>query len=142
MADYTETELRNLHAVRRFLNEEPPPDDKSELFAEDGIWWNGLPLAHRDGGTEHRGRDAIRKLLPSQNTNAPLDVIGNPGETPVGRSFDCLYLLQCCVLQISLTHPAKSRLIIGQKCLIGLEIKQFSSVGILFGNLGGLRKSL
>jgi ketosteroid isomerase-like protein len=72
MADYTETELRNLHAVRRFLNEEPPPDDKSELFAEDGIWWNGLPLAHRDGGTEHRGRDAIRKLLPSQYTNAPL----------------------------------------------------------------------
>lgn len=72
MPDYTETELRNLHVVRQFLNEEPPPDDKSTLFAEDGVWWNGLPLAHSAGRTEHRGRDEIRKLLPSQTTNVRL----------------------------------------------------------------------
>jgi ketosteroid isomerase-like protein len=72
MPEYTETELRNLHVVRRFLNEEPPPDDKSELFAEDGVWWNGLALIHPEGGTEHRGREAIRRLLPSQNVGAKL----------------------------------------------------------------------
>ena len=72
MPDYTDTELRNLHVVRQFLNEEPPPADKSELFADDGIWWNGLPLAHGEGRTEHRGRDEIRRLLPSQNVGAPL----------------------------------------------------------------------
>jgi ketosteroid isomerase-like protein len=72
MTHYTDTELRNLSVVRRFLNEEPPPPDKSELFAEDGVWWNGLPLAHREGRTEHRGRDEIRRLLPSQNVSTPL----------------------------------------------------------------------
>jgi len=72
MPDYTETELRNLHVVRQFLNEEPPPDDKSTLFAEDGVWWNGLPLAHSEGRTEHRGRAEIRKLLPSQTTHVRL----------------------------------------------------------------------
>jgi hypothetical protein len=39
MPDDSETELRNLHVVRQLLNEEPPPDDESELFAEDGVWW-------------------------------------------------------------------------------------------------------
>jgi ketosteroid isomerase-like protein len=72
MPDYTETELRNLHVVRQFLNEEPPPADKSELFAEDGVWWNGLALIHPEGRTEHRGRDEIRRLLPSQNVGAKL----------------------------------------------------------------------
>ena len=72
MPDHTETEQRNLRVARQFLNEEPPPDDKSTLFAEDGIWWNGLPLAHREGRTEHRGRDEIRKLLPSQSSGRPL----------------------------------------------------------------------
>ena len=72
MPNYSDIELRNLSVVRQFLNEEPPPADKSELFAEDGVWWNGLPLAHREGRTEHRGRDEIRRLLPSQNTNTAL----------------------------------------------------------------------
>src|SRR3954469_6912288 len=72
MPNYTETEERNLTVVRRFLNEEPPPADKSELFAEDGVWWNGLPLAHPEGRTEHRGRAEIRRLLPSQDPGRPL----------------------------------------------------------------------
>lgn len=72
MREYSETEKRNLSVVRQFLNEEPPPADKSELFAEDGVWWNGLPLAHSEGRTEHRGRAEIRRLLPSQNTNPTL----------------------------------------------------------------------
>jgi ketosteroid isomerase-like protein len=64
MPDYTETELRNLGVVKQFFSEAPAPADKSELFTEDGIWWNGLPLVG-DGETEHRGRAAIRQLLPS-----------------------------------------------------------------------------
>lgn len=72
MPEYTETELRNLRVARQFLNEEPPPEDKSMLFAEDGVWWNGLPLAHPEGRTEHRGRDEIRRLLPSQNVGRRL----------------------------------------------------------------------
>ena len=73
MREYTETEKRNLSVVRQFLSEEPPPADKALLFAPDGIWWNGLPHANREGRTEHRGRDEIRRLLPSQNTD-PLPV--------------------------------------------------------------------
>ena len=74
MREYSEIEQRNLSVVRQFLNEEPPPDDKSLLFAEDGVWWNGLPLAHSEGRTEHRGRAEIRKLLPSQNVSSALGV--------------------------------------------------------------------
>lgn len=66
---YTETEERNLRVVRQFFGEEAGgPDDKSELFAEDGAWWNGLPMIPgAEGVMEHRGRDAIRNILPSQN---------------------------------------------------------------------------
>jgi ketosteroid isomerase-like protein len=65
---YTELEERNLGVVRQFFGEEPGPADKSELFAEDGVWWNGLPMIPgAEGVMEHRGRDAVRNILPSQN---------------------------------------------------------------------------
>ena len=68
MPSYTDAELRNMRVVRQFFGEEPGPSDKSLLFAEDGAWWNGLPMIPGAEGTmEHRGRDAIRNLLPSQN---------------------------------------------------------------------------
>jgi len=68
MPEYTDTELRNLRVVRQFFGEEPGPEDKSVLFAVDGAWWNGLPMIPgAEGVMEHRGRDAIRNLLPSQN---------------------------------------------------------------------------
>ena len=68
MSRHTETEERNLGVVRQMFGEEPGPDDKSELFAEDGVWWNGLPMIPgAEGVMEHRGRDAIRNILPSQN---------------------------------------------------------------------------
>lgn len=68
MPAYTETEERNLRVVRQMFGEEPGPDDKSMLFAEDGAWWNGLPMIPgAEGVMEHRGRDAIRNILPSQN---------------------------------------------------------------------------
>jgi len=66
---YDEIEERNLRVVRWFFGEEEGgPADKSELFAEDGAWWNGLPMIPgAEGVMEHRGRDAIRNILPSQN---------------------------------------------------------------------------
>ena len=68
MPRYTESEERNLRVVRQFFGEEDGPADKSELFAEDGAWWNGLPMIPgAEGVMEHRGRDAIRNILPSQN---------------------------------------------------------------------------
>jgi ketosteroid isomerase-like protein len=68
---YTDTEQRNLDVVKQFFGEIDGPKDKSLLFAEDGAWWNGLPLIPgAEGQTEHRGRDAIRNILPSQ-TKSP-----------------------------------------------------------------------
>ena len=65
---YSEREERNLKVVRQFFGEEPGPADKSELFTEDAAWWNGLPMIPgAEGVMEHRGRDAIRNILPSQN---------------------------------------------------------------------------
>ena len=73
MRDYSETEKRNLR--RSAVSERRAATrGQVELFAEDGIWWNGLPLAHSEGRTEHRGRAEIRKLLPSQNTTTTLGV--------------------------------------------------------------------
>jgi ketosteroid isomerase-like protein len=70
MREYDPTEQRNLRVVRQFLGEVPGPSDKAELFAPDGVWWNGLPMIPGAVGvTEHVGRDAIRNLLPSQTTS-------------------------------------------------------------------------
>jgi len=66
VGDYTETELRNLDVVRQMFGEADGPADKTELFAEDAVWWNGLPLIpNAEGHTEHRGIEAIRNILPS-----------------------------------------------------------------------------
>src|SRR5690242_4252153 len=38
--------------------------DRATLFADDAVWWNGLPhLPGLEGKTEHRGIDAIRRIL-------------------------------------------------------------------------------
>ena len=85
MPAYTEIEERNLDAVRQMFGEAPGPDDKSLLFAEDGVWWNGLPMIPgAEGVMEHRGRDAIRNILPSQNKGRGL---------PPGRDT---YKLETC----------------------------------------------
>ena len=72
MSDYTETERRNLSVVAKFFGEEPYDGPKSELFAPDGVWWNGLPLIPgAEGQTEHRGRAAIANILPSESKAPP-----------------------------------------------------------------------
>ena len=61
--EYSPTELRNLESVRRMFD--PPPGfDVATLFADDAVWWNGLPrLRGLEGSCEHRGIDAIRRIL-------------------------------------------------------------------------------
>ena len=89
---YTPLEERNLKVVRQFFGEEEGPTDKSELFAEDGAWWNGLPLIPgAEGRTEHRGRDAIRLLLPSQKAG-PRRAGLDPYDLPTMRADDVLVL--------------------------------------------------
>lgn len=63
MPQYTETELRNIDAVNRMFGADRD-FDRSTLFADDAIWWNGLPrLPGSIGETEHRGIEEIRKIL-------------------------------------------------------------------------------
>ena len=54
----------------------------------------------------------------------PWNVIGNAGETPVGRSFDCGYIYSAVFFKTSLMLPLQRWLIIGRKSLVGLEIKK------------------
>ena len=78
-------------------------------------------------GRPSRRRSLVAPHVIDQALMArPCNAIGDPGETPGGRSFDGRYLLQCCVLQISLMHLRQESVIIGRKSLIGLEIKYFS----------------
>ena len=63
MADYTPTEQRNIDTVTAMF-EGGPELDRSTLFEDDALWWNGLPLLPgNEGRTEHRGIDAIRLIL-------------------------------------------------------------------------------
>lgn len=61
--EYSAAELRNLESVRRMMS--PPPGfDIMTLFAEDAVWWNGLPRLHAPGAScEHRGIEAIRAIV-------------------------------------------------------------------------------
>jgi ketosteroid isomerase-like protein len=61
--DYTPTEQRNIDTVNSMF-EAGPELDRATLFAEDAVWWNGLPLIPGNvGETEHRGIEAITRIL-------------------------------------------------------------------------------
>jgi ketosteroid isomerase-like protein len=59
---YSAVEQRNLESVAR-LFAPPPGFDPSMLFADDAVWWNGLPRLPGAQGCEHRGIEAIRRIL-------------------------------------------------------------------------------
>lgn len=68
-SEHTEKEQRNLESMRR-LFAPPPGFDPATLFADDAVWWNGLPrLRGLEGSCEHRGLDAIRRILGSAGTD-------------------------------------------------------------------------
>lgn len=67
--EYSATEKRNLENVNR-LFAPPPGFDVSTLFADDAVWWNGLPrLRGLEGSCEHKGIEAIRRILTSSGTD-------------------------------------------------------------------------
>jgi ketosteroid isomerase-like protein len=63
MGAHTETEARNIATVNAMF-EAGRELDRATLFADDAVWWNGLPrLPGNVGRTEHKGIDAIRNIL-------------------------------------------------------------------------------
>ena len=61
MPTYTETEQRNIDAANAMF-EAGPELDRATLFADDAVWWNGLPrIPGNVGETEHRGIEKITK---------------------------------------------------------------------------------
>ena len=67
--EYSAAEQRNLESVNR-LFAPPPGFDVSTLFADDAVWWNGLPrLRGLEGSCEHKGIEAIRRILTSSGTD-------------------------------------------------------------------------
>jgi ketosteroid isomerase-like protein len=66
--EYSTTEIRNLENVNR-LFAPPPGFDVSSLFADDAVWWNGLPRLRGNGSCEHKGIEAIRSILTSTGTD-------------------------------------------------------------------------
>ena len=63
MPQYTDTEQRNIDTVNA-LFEAGPEYDRIGIWADDAVWWNGLPLLPMNPGqTEHKGIDAIKAIL-------------------------------------------------------------------------------
>ena len=63
MPEYTPQEQRNIEAVTRFF-EGGREVDRLGMFRDDAVWWNGLPLLPGNvGETEHRGKEAIGRIL-------------------------------------------------------------------------------
>jgi len=60
--NYTAEEQRNIETVEKMFDT-TSSEDKSLLFAEDAVWWNGLPFVGEQGETEHKGRAAINAIL-------------------------------------------------------------------------------
>ncbi|HZO09123.1 MAG TPA: nuclear transport factor 2 family protein [Myxococcota bacterium] len=67
--EYSSTEKRNLEAVSR-LFAPPPGFDVTTLFADDAVWWNGLPRLRGEGSCEHRGIEAIRAIVTGASRDA------------------------------------------------------------------------
>lgn len=63
MPRHTAQEQRNIDTVNAIF-EAGPEFDRLAAFTEDAVWWNGLPkLPGAPGATEHKGIDAIRRIL-------------------------------------------------------------------------------
>ncbi len=73
MPNYTEQEQRNIDALTG-LFEGDEHFDRVGLFDEDAVWWNGLPqIGNPRGQTEHRGIEAIIKLMSGSQDGSNLD---------------------------------------------------------------------
>ncbi|MHA7839988.1 MAG: nuclear transport factor 2 family protein [bacterium] len=68
MPSHTPQEKRNIETTEKLFDVNDP-GDKSLLFAEDAVWWNGLPFVGGEPGrTEHKGIESIRRILTGAGT--------------------------------------------------------------------------
>lgn len=73
MPNYTEQEQRNIDTLNQ-LFEGPAEFDRIGIFAPDAVWWNGLPhIGNPPGQTEHRGIEAIARLMSGSGSPGNLD---------------------------------------------------------------------
>ncbi|MEZ5571057.1 MAG: hypothetical protein R3E64_03450 [Halioglobus sp.] len=62
MSHYTAQQQRNIDTVNN-LFEADASYDRISIFVRDAVWWNGLPHVANNGATEHKGIDAIIRLM-------------------------------------------------------------------------------
>ena len=72
MPEYTENEKRNMATVEAMFAP-GETEEKVDLFADDAVWWNGLPFVGEPGQTEHKGKEAIRGILVGSGTRRSSD---------------------------------------------------------------------
>ena len=73
MPDYTEQEQRNIDTLTA-LFEADASYDRVGIFDENATWWNGLPqIGNPPGQTEHKGIEAIVKLMSGSQDAGNLD---------------------------------------------------------------------
>ena len=109
MPEYSSAEQRNIDTANSLFGAEP--EDKSTLFADDAVWWNGLPFVRGAGVTEHEGIEAIREILTGAGRARTDDSgIGNIGsgwrrnlEVNLNTRFDFIGL-PSAVLTFSYTY--------------------------------------
>jgi ketosteroid isomerase-like protein len=91
LADYTESEQRNIDAANSFFGA-PRDFDRLSLFDPDATWWNGLPLLPSNPGhTEHHGLEAIAAILRGSRHEHPGTGIDSY-DLPSNRYVDVLVL--------------------------------------------------
>ena len=70
MPQYSEQEKNNITSANSLFD--GSCGDPASLFAEDAIWWNGLPrLPGLEGKTEHKGIETIKKILYGAGQDQP-----------------------------------------------------------------------
>jgi len=70
MLQYSEQEKNNIASANSLFD--GSCGDPASLFADDAIWWNGLPrLPGLEGKTEHKGIETIKKILYGAGQDQP-----------------------------------------------------------------------
>ena len=70
MPQYSEQEKNNIASANSLFD--GSCGDPASLFADDAIWWNGLPrLPGLEGKTEHKGIETIKKILYGAGQDQP-----------------------------------------------------------------------
>ena len=67
-------------------------ESKVELFADDAVWWNGLPFVGKPGETEHKGKEAIRAILTGSGTARAADSGVDVYDLSTSRNEDVIML--------------------------------------------------